>query len=105
MDAFTRENFPAEFENQIFDPVFAEIGPIYSSKDLNKLVLKNEKFRFHKKMIYIEVKPCNKTKVAAGCASKTEIGDFLEQHSFNFFRIQNFINYENFDDLPINQIP
>ena len=44
VDAITRENFPAEYENQLSNPAFAELGTIYSSKDLNRLVLKNAKF-------------------------------------------------------------
>ena len=72
VDVFTRDNFPAEFENQVFDPAFAELGTIYSSKDLNKLVLMNAKFALNSKLIHIAVGPCNEAKVGAGCASETE---------------------------------
>ena len=56
VDAFTPDNFPEEFENQVFDPSFLEIGPIYSSKELNKLVLQNAKFALNSKLIHISVR-------------------------------------------------
>ena len=82
MDAFTRDNFPTEFENQVFDPTFTELGTIYTSKDLNKLVLKNSKDTFDSKLIHIVVNPCNETKVAAGCASEAERGEFFAHYNF-----------------------
>ena len=72
MDAVTRENFPVEYENQFVNPAFEELGTIYSSKDLNKLVLKNSKLASNSKLISISVSPCIEAKVAAGCASETE---------------------------------
>ena len=105
VDQFTQENFPAQFKNQFFTVAFLQYGPIYSSKDLDKLVLKNTKVAVKSKLINIIISQCNEAKVALGCASETERAEFLEQHSLSFFRNQNFIDYEKFDGLPLEQIP
>ena len=59
VDLFTEENFPQEFEDDIFDEVFIQESVLYSSKDLNKLVLMNGKYSNSSKNIGIIVGPCN----------------------------------------------
>ena len=58
VDLFTKENFPQEYEDDIFDENFTQASILYSSKDLNKLVLKNGLFGNNSKNIGIILGPC-----------------------------------------------
>ena len=75
VDLFTKENFPQEFEDDIFDRDFTQASVLYSSRDLNKLVLKNGKLSQSCKNIRFTLGPCDQQSLAQGeeCASQEEI--------------------------------
>ena len=108
VDLYSEENFPEEFESGVVDMTsFQGESFLYSSKEFDKVTLQNQSLAPKQKQMWIRINRCDQNKLKEGqtCASNEEIDNYVQQgRTFTFLAIQNFIDYKQFDELPIERI-
>ena len=58
VDAFTAENFPLEFEKGLIRNLDKTEGNFYSTKELNKLILIDNRASYASRMIVLRISSC-----------------------------------------------